>query len=104
MGKNEFIKAAWEVIPATLYELAEEVISREEEGLKEAAEIEDQGERQEAIFELILQGIDDSVIYYSQQWDVMAAYQNPAEADFAEAIEAFRDDIVTTVNRLFGIE
>ena len=100
MEKEEFINAAWEVIPATLYELAEEVISREEEGLKEAAEIEDQG----AILDLILQGIDDSVIYYSQQWDVMAAYQNPAEADLAEAIEAFTDDLVTTVNRLFGIK
>ena len=51
-------------------------------------------ERMEAPTEEELQqAIDDSLIYYDDQWEIMKHYQNPEEANFNEAIEEFYEDL-----------
>lgn len=52
-------------------------------------------ERMEAPTEEELwQAIDDSLIYYDDQWEIMKYYQNPEEANFNEAMEEFYNDLV----------
>lgn len=51
-------------------------------------------ERMEAPTEEELQqAIDDSLIYYDDQWEIMRHYQNPEEANFNEAMEEFYEDL-----------
>lgn len=51
-------------------------------------------ERMEAPTEEDLQqAIDDSLIYYDDQWEIMKYYQNPKEANFNEAMEEFYEDL-----------
>ena len=51
-------------------------------------------ERMEAPTEEELQqAIDDSLIYYDDQWEIMKHYQNPEEANFNEAMEEFYEDL-----------
>lgn len=52
-------------------------------------------ERMEAPTEEELQqAIDDEIIYYDDQWEIMKYYQNPEEANFNEAMEEFYNDLV----------
>ena len=52
-------------------------------------------ERMEAPTEEDLQqAIDDSLIYYDDQWEIMKHYQLPQEANFDEAMEEFYNDLV----------
>lgn len=52
-------------------------------------------ERMEAPTEEELwQAMDDTLIYYDDQWEIMKHYQNPEEANFNEAMEEFYNDLV----------
>ena len=52
-------------------------------------------ERMEAPTEEELwQAMDDTLIYYDDQWEIMKQYQNPEEANFNEAMEEFYNDLV----------
>ena len=52
-------------------------------------------ERMEALTEEELQqAIDDEIIYYDDQWEIMKHYQNPEKANFNEAMEEFYNDLV----------
>lgn len=52
-------------------------------------------ERMEAPTEEELwQAMDDTLIYYDDQWEIMKYYQNPKEANFNEAMEEFYNDLV----------
>ena len=44
--------------------------------------------------EELLNSINDSIIYYDDQWEIMKHYQNPEEANFNEAMEEFYNDLV----------
>ena len=60
------------------------------------------GATAEAIFERmeepteeeLFQAIDDQIIYYVDQWEIMQFYQTPQEANFNEAIELFTNDLL----------
>ena len=55
-------------------------------------------ERMEAPTEEELQqAIDDSLIYYDDQWEIMKHYQLPQDANFDEAMEEFYEDLVEIV-------
>lgn len=43
--------------------------------------------------EELLNSINDSLIYYDDQWEIMKHYQLPYEANFDEAIEEFYNDL-----------
>ena len=40
------------------------------------------------------QAIDDELIYYCDQWEIMQHYQTPQEANFDEAMEEFYNDLL----------
>lgn len=40
------------------------------------------------------QSIDDTLIYYCDQWEIMKHYQNPQEANFYEAMDEFYNDLL----------
>lgn len=43
--------------------------------------------------EAIMDAVNDGLIYTSDQWEVMKAYQNPQNANFDEAVEEFMNDL-----------
>lgn len=52
-------------------------------------------ERMEAPTEEELQqAMDDDLIYYKDQWDIIQYYQNPREANFYEAMDNFYNDLL----------
>lgn len=44
--------------------------------------------------EELLNSINDSLIYYDDQWEIMKHYQLPHEANFDAAMEEFYNDLV----------
>lgn len=52
------------------------------------------------IDEALLDAINDYIIYYDDQWEIMKFYQNPTEANFSEAIEEFYSDCYNVVMNL----
>ena len=61
-------------------------------------------ERMEAPTEEDLQqAIDDSLIYYDDQWEIMKYYQNPKEANFNEAMMEFYDDLLEILYILYKV-
>lgn len=48
----------------------------------------------------INQAIDDSLIYYNQQWTILKHFFNPQDVNFGEAMEYFTEDVYTTLNAL----
>lgn len=43
--------------------------------------------------EELLNSINNNLIYYDDQWEIMKHYQNPEEANFNEAMEEFYNDL-----------
>lgn len=64
-------------------------------------------ERMEELTEEELQqAMDDELIYYKDQWEIIQYYQNPREANFDEAMNNFYDDlldVLQTYNDLTNI-
>ena len=44
--------------------------------------------------ESIMQALDDGLIYTRDQWEVLAYYCSPSDADFDYAMERFANDLV----------
>ena len=80
---ERFPGASWEFL-----KIAEDIAERAESYQEEGHDIED----------AISQAIDDGLIYTRDQWEVMAYYCGPKDADFNFTIEQFYTDLMT----LFG--
>lgn len=48
----------------------------------------------------ILQSLDDELIYFDDQWEILKYYCNPQNADWDYAIELFINDLNEVINRL----
>ena len=68
----------WDKFNSKVFEIAELIFERMEAPTEEDLQ----------------QAIDDSLIYYDDQWEIMKQYQNPQEANFSEAIELFYNDLL----------
>ena len=47
--------------------------------------------------EKVIDALNDSLIYYDDQWEVMKAYQNPTEANFQNALDDFINDLLSVI-------
>ena len=47
--------------------------------------------------EKVIDALNDSLIYYADQWEVMKAYQNPTEANLQNALEEFINDLLLVI-------
>ena len=47
--------------------------------------------------EKVIDALNDSLIYYDDQWEVMKAYQNPEEANFQNALDEFLNDLLSVI-------
>lgn len=54
--------------------------------------------------QVILQAIDDELIYYSNQWEVLKHYCSPSDADFNYTLEQFYCDILDCVESFEIVE
>ena len=50
----------------------------------------------------VRESIDDTLIYYDDQWRIMRFYQVPSEANLDEAIDQLADDCVEIVTKIKG--
>lgn len=49
------------------------------------------------IYDKIVEALDNCLMYYDDQWEIMHFYQNPADANFQNAIEEFLSDLLAVV-------
>lgn len=63
-------------------------------------DIEELGDDGLDIRDEVYSNVDDSLIYYDDQWCVMKFYQTPNEANFDEAVEQLVDDCVEIVTKI----
>lgn len=49
------------------------------------------------VSEKVIDALNDSLIYYADQWEVMKAYQSPEEANFQNALEDFFNDLLLVI-------
>ena len=49
--------------------------------------------------EKVIDALNDSLIYYDDQWEVMKAYQNPEEANFQNALDDFINDLLSVIEK-----
>ena len=47
--------------------------------------------------EKVIDALNDSLIYYNDQWEVIKAYQNPTEANFQNALDDFLNDLLSVI-------
>ena len=47
--------------------------------------------------EKVIDALNDSLIYYDDQWEVMKAYQNPEEANFQSSLDEFLNDLLSVI-------
>lgn len=60
--------------------------------------VEDETKKEEAD-EAIVSALNDELIYYSDQWEVIAAYSSPDEpVSISEASELFLDDLMQCID------
>lgn len=52
------------------------------------------------LYDAAFQAMDESLIYTQDQWDMMALYQSPQEANFDDAWESYQSDIVKVLEEL----
>lgn len=64
-----------------------------------ASEILDRAsdDREDTASEKVIDALNDSLIYYDDQWEVMKAYQNPTEANFQNALDEFLNDLLSVI-------
>ena len=48
--------------------------------------------------EKVIDALNDSLIYYDDQWEVMKAYQSSTEANFQNALEDFINDLLSVID------
>ena len=53
-------------------------------------------------YEAVWEAIDNGVIYYDDQWEILKHYCNPTDADWDYAIEEFANDIADIAQEIFG--
>lgn len=44
-------------------------------------------------YNLIVDALNDELIYTTDQWEIMKAYQRPEDANFNEALDEFTNDL-----------
>ena len=77
----------WDKFNLKVCEIAESIIERMEEPTEEE----------------LWQAMDDTLIYYDDQWEIMKQYQNPKEANFNEAMMEFYDDLLEILYILYKV-
>ena len=70
-----------------LADIASEILDRANEDDREDADAN----------EKVIDALNDSLIYYDDQWEVMKAYQNPEEANFQNALDEFLNDLLSVI-------
>lgn len=57
-------------------------------------------ESPEGAYDLIIDALNDELLYTSDQWEVMKAYQLPEDANFNNALREFINDLTECVEVL----
>lgn len=60
----------------------------------------DESEDYSDIYEAIVSALDDELIYYADQWEVLRFYQTPQTANWDRAIDEFIDDLQCCVDEI----
>ena len=70
-----------------LADIASEILDRASDDDREDVDASDK----------VVDALNDSLIYYNDQWEIMRAYQSPTEANFQNALEEFLNDLLSVV-------